>query len=249
MDRTLSVMDATIERFEQPLIHYATRIVGDRDRAKDVVQDTFLRMFESGKDDDDDNLAPWLYAVCRNRAIDVRRRQSRLSPLEDPLDVAVEPLGERHRAIAEVFALIDALPEGKGKVMRLRFREGQSYRDISHATGMTVNHIGVVIHSTVRHLRERVAIVAALVLVAGMIGHHMAEPELQTLEPVAIALPAPLLQAGPVFRVQPDAIALDEEVESPPEGTPAPLPPASATRKKAGTAAPKKVMRFRPSAL
>ncbi len=35
-------MDALLRRFERPLLQYATRILGDSDRARDVVQETFV---------------------------------------------------------------------------------------------------------------------------------------------------------------------------------------------------------------
>ena len=37
-------MDALLQRFERPLLQYATRILGDSDRARDVVQETFVKL-------------------------------------------------------------------------------------------------------------------------------------------------------------------------------------------------------------
>ncbi len=37
-------LTALLRRFELPLLHYATRILGDRDRARDVVQETFVEL-------------------------------------------------------------------------------------------------------------------------------------------------------------------------------------------------------------
>jgi DNA-directed RNA polymerase specialized sigma24 family protein len=37
-------MDALLKRFERPLLQYATRILGDSDRARDVVQETFVKL-------------------------------------------------------------------------------------------------------------------------------------------------------------------------------------------------------------
>ena len=37
-------MDAILRRFERPLLQYATRILGDSDRARDVVQETFVKL-------------------------------------------------------------------------------------------------------------------------------------------------------------------------------------------------------------
>jgi len=56
------------------LTRYAAHILGDNDRARDVVQDTFVRLWETDRSEIA-QLRDWLYAVCRNRAIDVRRRE------------------------------------------------------------------------------------------------------------------------------------------------------------------------------
>ena len=39
---------ALLDRYEGPLIGYATRLTGDPERARDVVQDVFIRLVESG---------------------------------------------------------------------------------------------------------------------------------------------------------------------------------------------------------
>src|SRR5215475_1393646 len=48
-----------------------------RDDARDVVQFVFLRLCDQSPDEIDDRLAQWLYTVCRNRALDVLKSNSR----------------------------------------------------------------------------------------------------------------------------------------------------------------------------
>jgi RNA polymerase sigma-70 factor (ECF subfamily) len=62
-----------LERFEAPLTLYATRLLGDVHRARDVVQDAFLRLCRERRAKVEGRLPAWLYAVARNRAIDERR--------------------------------------------------------------------------------------------------------------------------------------------------------------------------------
>jgi len=69
-------MQAILRRFELPLLQYATRILGDRDRARDVVQETFVRMQRDGVSLHDNAPAKWLFTVCRNRALNVCRKES-----------------------------------------------------------------------------------------------------------------------------------------------------------------------------
>jgi DNA-directed RNA polymerase specialized sigma24 family protein len=46
-----------LEQFESPLIRYALRLTGNLDRARDVVQDTFLKLCRQTPDSIDGNLA------------------------------------------------------------------------------------------------------------------------------------------------------------------------------------------------
>src|SRR5713226_5175292 len=73
-----------LDMYEGPLIRYAAAIVGDIERARDVVQDTFLRLCAQ-KDllRFGDHLAPWLFTVCRNRAFDLRRKEGPMQPMDE----------------------------------------------------------------------------------------------------------------------------------------------------------------------
>ena len=68
-----------------PLLQYATRIIGDRDRARDVVQETFVEL-QSGKRQELDNApAKWLFTVCRNRALNICRKEKRMTYLDEEM--------------------------------------------------------------------------------------------------------------------------------------------------------------------
>ncbi len=78
-------MKALLQRFELPLLQYATRIIGDRDRARDVVQETFMRLQRDGADVDDNAPVKWLFTVCRNRALNVCRKERRMTYLDEEI--------------------------------------------------------------------------------------------------------------------------------------------------------------------
>jgi RNA polymerase sigma-70 factor (ECF subfamily) len=50
--------------------------------------------------------------------------------------------------------LIKALPEREQEVIRLKFEENLSYQQISSITGLTVTHVGVLIHNTLLKLKD-----------------------------------------------------------------------------------------------
>ncbi|MHC4697788.1 MAG: RNA polymerase sigma factor, partial [Planctomycetota bacterium] len=52
---------STLERYEGPLTRYAARITGDTESARDVVQETFLRLCAQNRASVDGRLAEWLF--------------------------------------------------------------------------------------------------------------------------------------------------------------------------------------------
>src|SRR5438445_9046546 len=67
-----------LQRFEIPLLQYAVRITGDRERARDVVQETFIKFQRNGALDRADEPATWLFTVCGNGALNVCSNERRM---------------------------------------------------------------------------------------------------------------------------------------------------------------------------
>ena len=74
--------EVVLQRFEIPLLQYATRITGDRERARDVVQETFIKFQRNGALSREDEPATWLFTVCRNGALNVCRKEKRMMYLD-----------------------------------------------------------------------------------------------------------------------------------------------------------------------
>jgi RNA polymerase sigma-70 factor (ECF subfamily) len=153
---------SALERFEAPLTRYAYGITGDLERARDVVQDTFLRLCAESPEGLDGRVAPWLFKVCRNRALDVRKKEARTLSLEDgrseswqsPDPIPSAEL-EAKEGLTRVLALLATLPENQREVIRLKFQNELSYREISEVTGLSTSNVGFLIHRGLRSLREK----------------------------------------------------------------------------------------------
>ena len=156
-----------VARYEAPLLRFAQRLLGDADEARDVVQDTFLRLCAQPRDAVDGHLAEWLFTVCRNRSLDVLRKETRMNdatPLlhDAPPDGARsrEPdphaATERREAAGRMRVALAALPPRTQEVLRLRFQEGLSYKEIAGVMQLTVSHVGVLIHNGLKTLRARI---------------------------------------------------------------------------------------------
>src|SRR3954451_19383879 len=72
-----------VAQFEGPLTLYATRLLGNAEAARDVVQETYLRLCVQDRAAIEPRLVEWLFTVCRNRALDVLRKENRMNQLSD----------------------------------------------------------------------------------------------------------------------------------------------------------------------
>jgi len=70
---------------------------------------------------------------------------------ETPVEVLIRQ--ESHQQLRD---LLGGLSPSQRETMRLRFQGGLSYREIAQVTGMTVNHVGVTLHTALQQLRERI---------------------------------------------------------------------------------------------
>jgi len=160
-DRSAWIGEA-LRRFEGPLLRYAGSITRRGDLARDVVQDAFLRLCKESPAELNGRLGPWLFAVCRNLAIDVRRKDERMQTLtqgsiaeSSALSHDAESAIERHESGHEVLRLVGDLPDNQQEVIRLRFQGGLSYKDIAAVTGLSVGNVGFLLHTAIATLRTK----------------------------------------------------------------------------------------------
>ena len=103
----------------------------------------------------------WLFAIARNRLKKHWRRQKvrQLIPLDavrnrPAATVPVEELVAQNDQLARVLPLIRALDERERNILALKFGAGLSNRRIAEITGLTPNHVGVLVYRTLKQLRE-----------------------------------------------------------------------------------------------
>ena len=149
---------SAVAQHERPLTLYAARLLNDVDRARDVVQDTFLKLWQADRAKVDGHLAKWLYTVCRNHALDVRRREHRMTTLDGREAGLTDPgppretSGEKSIGVLEIMA---ELPERQQEAVRLKFQGGLSYGEIAQVMNTTVNNVGVMLHTAIKNIRQR----------------------------------------------------------------------------------------------
>ncbi len=154
------LLQRALEEFERPLLGYANSILHDVEAARDAVQDTFLKLYQQREGSVGSGLKPWLFTVCRNRCLDMLRKRKRISSVEietlhtvdesapDPVESA-----EREEALEDVLRFLERLPDNQQEVIRLKFQQGLSYREISSITGLSVSNVGFLLHTGIKRVR------------------------------------------------------------------------------------------------
>ena len=153
-----------VARFESPLTLYAARLLGDAEAARDVVQETFLRLCAQDRVPIEPRLAEWLFTVCRNRALDVLRKERRMTRLSDEQihrqaspDPGPPEVAERRESAARALDVLETLPMNQREVIRLKFQNGFSYQEISRISGHSVSNVGYLIHTGLKTIRGQLA--------------------------------------------------------------------------------------------
>jgi len=152
---------------ESPLLGYAQRIAGDFDVAQDLVQDAFMKLH--ARFDEVREPRPWLYRTVHNAALNHRRQSGKIVPLNpapddaegshDPADP--QPLPDeqiiRLEGIGLVRLSLETLSERSRELVRLKFNEGLSYKEISERTSLSVGNVGYILHQALKAIADELA--------------------------------------------------------------------------------------------
>ncbi len=167
MAEPAEIFQELLRRFEIPLQQYATRIIGDRERARDVVQETFVQLQRGKREEHDHAPAKWLFTVCRNRALNLCRKEKRMTYLDEAIlekqtTEDAPPFARIEEKEAEGFLLriLATLPARQQEIIQLKFQNDLSYQEISEITNLSVSNVGVTLHNALKTLRERYATAA-----------------------------------------------------------------------------------------
>lgn len=177
--RERETIEELFAALESPLLQYALRLVGELSVAEDVVQEAFVKLhaqFEEVREP-----RRWLYRTAHNLALNHRRDSAKTIPLSSAAadeshasyksyethgthetDVTDEtPLPDEQIARWEGIGLVrlslDALDERSREVVRLKFNDNLSYKEIAARTGLKPGHVGYLLHHALKQIADELA--------------------------------------------------------------------------------------------
>jgi RNA polymerase sigma-70 factor (ECF subfamily) len=157
-------------RYERAIYRHAFYLLGQREDADDVKQETFLRAYRSlGSFRNDYNIRSWLYKICSNLCCDLLRRRRRQPqiPMEsedierfvageaqtnDPIRIA-----ERADTVAAVLQVLQGMPVPQRQAITLYLLDGFDYDQIAEILGCARGSAKMRVLRAMDQYRERVA--------------------------------------------------------------------------------------------
>ena len=155
---------------ESPLLNYAFRLVGELSVAEDMVQEAFMKLhaqFEKVREP-----RRWLYRTVHNQALNHLRQTDKIVSLHpqgegasqtataseatDPQPLPDEQIA-RWEGIGLVRLSLESLDDRSRELIRLKFNEGLSYKEISTRTGLTIGHVGYLLHHALKSIADELA--------------------------------------------------------------------------------------------
>jgi RNA polymerase sigma-70 factor (ECF subfamily) len=135
-------------------------MVRDGEQAQEIVQEAFVRLHGSYAE----VVAPrpWLYRTVFNLAMTHHRERQKVVPVgfspeetpgaETPTSPAPDERLVRMEAVAQARACVEELDDRSQQLVRLRFEDGLSYKQMSERTGLTVTNVGYILHTSLKKL-------------------------------------------------------------------------------------------------
>lgn len=145
--------------YYRQLCLHALHFMGDTDEAEDVVQETFVNLWDKREQwKTIKSVKAYLYTAVRNNCL-TRIRDAKpttsLDNLPDEEFLSEEEQMERAEMEARIWKMIDELPERRREIFLMAKRNGMRYKDIAQQTGLTVKTIENHVLRAMQSLREK----------------------------------------------------------------------------------------------
>jgi RNA polymerase sigma-70 factor (ECF subfamily) len=156
----LAMLNRLVERYQASLVRYLVHLLGRREHVEDLVQETWLRVLERGRQYDSRlRFEPWLFAIARNLALDLLRRKPAPScgASEDPASPDPSPFEataktEEAARLARSLAALEPLSR---EALLLRFQEEMSLLEIARVVQAPVSTVSSRIYRGLAALRTQ----------------------------------------------------------------------------------------------
>lgn len=151
---TVKEYNQAVDSYSDGIFRFILKNIRDEERAKDIVQDTFEKLWMKLADVNGKKVKSYLFSTAYHTMIDLIRKESRKADFEE---VPMEEYShsDHYSDLNEVLqAALMKLPDSQRSVIMLRDYEGYSYQEISEITGLTESQVKVYIYRGRLYLKK-----------------------------------------------------------------------------------------------
>ena len=143
---TVREYNKAVDEFADSVYRFIRGNLKDEDRANDIVQDAFEKLWMHVTEIEYPVVKSWLYSTAYHNMIDIIRREKRISFIE--VEKERETFHEvQYSDLNEILhAALERLPEQQRSSVMLRDYEGYSYKEIGEITGSTEAQVKINIY-------------------------------------------------------------------------------------------------------
>lgn len=141
---------AVVQTYQPMVYSLSIKMLADAEEAKDIVQDTFIKVWQSiGSYDDRYSFSTWVYTICSRLCLDRIKKLRWQAPMADDVGVLENYVSdsnpERQLEGSEWVSVVKVLAQGLSNKQRLVFTlsqlEGLSTEEITEITGLDATQI------------------------------------------------------------------------------------------------------------
>ena len=149
----------TLREHEAALLRYIWRLLGNIENAKEIVQETFLKLWSEEYPAIKSKIPQWLFFVSRNHAIDCMRKvgRARMSSHEEGQHSGEEShvnYAEQSIMSEHIMEKLQQLKIKQRDVILLKFQQDLSYKEIAEITGLTASNVGFLLSTGIKEIRN-----------------------------------------------------------------------------------------------
>jgi RNA polymerase sigma-70 factor (ECF subfamily) len=154
-----SAFEKLYRRYARSVFGLALRRLGDRGRAEEAVQETFVSIWRSAATYKPERGpgAPWLYGVARNAIVDrsrARYEPPAEAPEEPSMETGPDERAEQSWTSWRVHRALETLPEREREVIALAYWSDLSQSEVAERLGIPLGTVKTRTRSALMHLAE-----------------------------------------------------------------------------------------------
>ncbi|MEI6694856.1 MAG: RNA polymerase sigma factor [Bacteroidota bacterium] len=143
---TTSEYNICVDEFADGVYRFILKNIKDEEKAKDIVQDSFIKMWDKVADISYEKARSYLFTTAYHTMIDQIRREKKQTTLDDAFLKSLTTENQYSDLKEVLNAALERLPEIQKSVILLRDYEGYSYEEIGEITDLNESQVKVYIY-------------------------------------------------------------------------------------------------------